>query len=89
MIPKELSIDNISKVYDLIKPYITLTPLFKANDYINNLFNTKLFFKCEFFQKSGSFKARGVPFIPQGRLFFGFHKVLIKNDYLIFYIFKE
>lgn len=59
MIPKELSIDNISKVYDLIKPYITLTPLFKANDYINNLFNTKLFFKCEFLQKSGSFKSRG------------------------------
>jgi len=59
LIPKELSIDNISKVYDLIKPYINLTPLIKASPFIDNLFNTKLFFKCEFLQKSGSFKSRG------------------------------
>ena len=59
MIPKELSIDKISKVYDLIKPYITLTPLIKANPFIDSLFNTKLYFKCEFLQKSGSFKSRG------------------------------
>lgn len=59
MIPKELSPDTILKVYELIKPYIKLTPLIKANDHINNLFNTKLFFKCEFLQNSGSFKSRG------------------------------
>ena len=59
MIPQELSPDSILKVYDLIKPFINLTPLIKASDGFDNLFNTKLFFKCEFLQKSGSFKSRG------------------------------
>ena len=59
MIPQELSPDSILKVYDLIKPYINITPLIKASDDFDNLFNTKLFFKCEFLQNSGSFKSRG------------------------------
>ena len=59
MIPKELSPNNILKVYDLIKPYIKKTPLIKASNFFDNLFNTKLFFKCEFLQNSGSFKSRG------------------------------
>ena len=33
--------DSILKVYDLIKPFINLTPLIKASDDFDNLFNTK------------------------------------------------
>ena len=59
MIPEELSIKTIEKVYQKIKPYINKTPLIKANSYIDDTFNTKIFLKYECFQKSGSFKARG------------------------------
>ena len=59
MIPQELSPNSILKAYNLIKPYINITPLIKASDDFDNLFNTKLFFKCEFLQNSGSFKSRG------------------------------
>ena len=59
MIPNELKIDNIIKVYKSIKPYLNKTPLIKASEQIDSYFNTNLYLKCEFFQKSGSFKARG------------------------------
>ena len=59
MIPGELGIDKIKKIYNLLKPHVNKTPLIEANEEINNYFNTKLFFKCEFLQKSGSFKVRG------------------------------
>ena len=59
MIPNELKIDNIIKVYESIKPYLNITPLIKASAQIDSYFNTNLYLKCEFFQKSGSFKARG------------------------------
>ena len=59
MIPEELSIDNIEKVYNQIKPFINITPLIKANQFIDNNFNTNIYLKFECFQKSGSFKARG------------------------------
>jgi len=59
LIPEELSIKTIEKVYQKIKPYINKTPLIKANSYIDDTFNTKIFLKYECFQKSGSFKARG------------------------------
>ena len=59
MIPEELSISKIEKVYDKIKPYINITPLIKANKFIDNNFNTNIYLKFECFQKSGSFKARG------------------------------
>ena len=59
MIPEELSIDKIEKVYKLIKPFINITPLIKANQFIDNNFNTNVYLKFECFQKSGSFKARG------------------------------
>ena len=59
MIPKDLSADNISKIYKKISPFINKTPFLKCPDDINNYFSTNLFFKCEFLQKSGSFKARG------------------------------
>ncbi len=59
MIPKELSIDSIEKVYKKIKQFINVTPLIKANQFIDNDLNTNLYLKYECFQKSGSFKARG------------------------------
>ncbi len=59
MIPEELSIKTIEKVYQQIKPYINTTPLIKANKYIDDTFNSNIYLKYECFQKSGSFKARG------------------------------
>ena len=59
MIPQELSIDQVEKVYQKIKPFINITPLKKASQIIDNDFNTNIYFKFECFQKSGSFKARG------------------------------
>ena len=59
MIPEELSIKTIEKVYQKIKPYINTTPLIKASNYIDDTFNSKIYLKYECFQKSGSFKARG------------------------------
>ena len=59
MIPKELSLKNISKVYHSTTPYINKTPLIKNNNFLNNLFNTNLIIKYEFMQKGGSFKTRG------------------------------
>ena len=59
MIPKDLSADNIIKIYKKIKPFINNTPFLKCSNEINKYFSTNLFFKCEFLQKSGSFKARG------------------------------
>ena len=59
MINSDLSVEKINQVYLKIKPYINKTPLIKANQNIDEYFSTKLFLKCEFFQKSGSFKARG------------------------------
>ena len=59
MIPDELSIKIIEKVYQQIKPYINITPLIKANNSIDDTFNSNIYLKYECFQKSGSFKARG------------------------------
>ena len=59
MIPKDLSAKNINKIYKKIRPFINNTPFLKCSNDINKYFSTNLFFKCEFLQKSGSFKARG------------------------------
>ena len=59
MIPDELSINTIKKVYQQIKPYINTTPLIKANDFIDETLSSNIYLKYECFQKSGSFKARG------------------------------
>ncbi len=59
MIPKDLSADKINKIYKKIRPFINNTPFLKCSNDINKYFSTNLFFKCEFLQKSGSFKARG------------------------------
>ena len=59
MIPTELSAGKVNLIYKKIKPYINYTPVINSTDSINKYFSTNLFFKCEFLQKSGSFKARG------------------------------
>ena len=59
MIPEELSRATIESVYKKIKPFINITPLKKANQFIDDSFNTNVYLKYECFQKSGSFKARG------------------------------
>ena len=59
MIPDELSINTIKKVYQQIKPHINTTPLIKANDFIDETLSSNIYLKYECFQKSGSFKARG------------------------------
>ena len=59
MIPEELSINTVEKVYTKILPYINITPLEKASKSIDEYFNTNIYLKYECFQKSGSFKARG------------------------------
>ena len=59
MIPKELSINYIEQVYKNIKSFINVTPLIKANNIVDQTFNTNVYLKFECFQKSGSFKARG------------------------------
>ena len=59
MIPKDLSVNNINKIYKKISPFINKTPFLKCPNDIDKYFSTNLFFKCEFLQKSGSFKARG------------------------------
>jgi threonine dehydratase len=41
-----------------IEPFINQTPLL-SNSWINNQCSCKIWFKCENFQKTGSFKVRG------------------------------
>ena len=59
MILKELEYSNISKVYKSLSKYINKTPIIKNSEYFDEIFNTKLFLKLEFLQKSGCFKIRG------------------------------
>ena len=59
MIPSDLSADKIRLTYKKIKPFINETPFILGSIKINEFFSTNIYFKCEFLQKSGSFKARG------------------------------
>ena len=59
MIPSALSPDNIKLILNKIQPYINKTPFIKASTKLDEFFSTNMYFKCEFLQKSGSFKARG------------------------------
>ena len=54
----QLSIQTIEQAHDRIKPYIINTPI-KSNKEINDLVGADIYFKCENFQKTGSFKMRG------------------------------
>ena len=59
MIPKELSLDEIIKTYEKLSSYVLETPLINGWSLINEILNTNAFFKLEFLQHSGTFKARG------------------------------
>ena len=60
MIPKELDYLYIKKIYKKLTPFVNQTPLLQCTKPIQKLFNTNLYLKLEFFQNSGTFKARGV-----------------------------
>jgi threonine dehydratase len=49
---------DIIKAHDLIRNYIHHTPVLTSKS-IDNIFNSKIYFKCENFQKVGAFKFRG------------------------------
>ena len=59
MIPKELDLQNIKEIYEKLTPFIKKTPIVHPIKSIQKIFNTNLFLKLEFFQHSGTFKARG------------------------------
>ena len=59
MIPDELQQETIKIVYSKLFPHIKKTPLIKSWPLINDIFDTNLFFKMEFLQHAGTFKARG------------------------------
>ncbi|MCC5934526.1 MAG: pyridoxal-phosphate dependent enzyme [Balneolales bacterium] len=51
-------LDELIKAHQIIQPWIHRTPVF-TNSWFNKKSGAELFFKCENFQVSGSFKARG------------------------------
>ncbi len=54
----KITANDISDAYKKISPFIHKTPVL-TNNSINRITNSDLYFKCENFQKTGSFKARG------------------------------
>lgn len=54
----KMTLDSCKKAADRIKPFVHHTPMLTST-YLNELSGKKLFFKCENFQKTGSFKIRG------------------------------
>lgn len=50
--------NNISLIADHLKPFIHRTPVMRSEQ-LNKLCGADLYFKCENFQKTGSFKIRG------------------------------
>ena len=53
-----IKIEEIKKAHNRIMPYIHRTPVL-TNKSLNKLCGAELYFKCENFQKAGSFKIRG------------------------------
>ena len=53
-----VSLKDIASAHDRIRELIHRTPIL-TNNSLNQLTGAKLFFKCENFQKAGSFKIRG------------------------------
>ena len=53
-----IKIEEIRKAHNRIMPYIHRTPVL-TNKSLNKLCGAELYFKCENFQKAGSFKIRG------------------------------
>jgi threonine dehydratase len=55
MIPIKQDLEN---VYNRVKPYVHNTPVLESS-FLNAQLGTKIYFKCENFQKMGAFKMRG------------------------------
>ncbi len=53
-----ITFNEIENAYEKISKLIVKTP-FVSNDYINNFFDTEIYFKLENLQNTGSFKLRG------------------------------
>jgi threonine dehydratase len=58
MLKKKPNLQDIKDAQARIEPIVRKTPILKS-DYFNDLLGMELFFKCENFQKTGSFKIRG------------------------------
>lgn len=58
MLLSKPSAGDIVEAHQRIRPYIHNTPVL-TSQLLNELFEARLFFKCENFQKAGSFKSRG------------------------------
>ncbi|MEM1398538.1 MAG: pyridoxal-phosphate dependent enzyme [Pseudomonadota bacterium] len=56
--PSVPTFDDVAAAHERIAPHIHRTPILTST-YWDGLVGAKLFFKCENFQKAGSFKARG------------------------------
>ena len=54
----ELTLSEVKKVHEIIKPYLVWTPLISTATF-TELTGTNIFFKLENMQKTGSFKPRG------------------------------
>ncbi|HMT12311.1 MAG TPA: pyridoxal-phosphate dependent enzyme, partial [Ignavibacteria bacterium] len=50
--------EKLLEISERLKPYIHNTPVMRSVS-IDNISGSKLYFKCENFQKTGSFKIRG------------------------------
>jgi len=53
-----VSIDEVHRARERIGPYVRRTPIM-TSETLDRLLHAKLFFKCENFQRTGAFKARG------------------------------
>ena len=58
---KSFNYQQIDEAYKKIHDKVIKTPLI-TNDFINNLLNAKVYFKCENLQNTGSFKFRGATY---------------------------
>ncbi len=54
----ELSLSDIQEAHDRIRPHVQRTPVLTSRR-LNELSGAEIHFKCENFQKTGAFKARG------------------------------
>ena len=53
-----VTLKDIEAAHERIRPHIHRTPVF-TNNSLNELSGAELYFKCDNFQKAGSFKIRG------------------------------
>ena len=58
LIYPEISLNEVKKVHEIIKPYLVWTPLVSTTTF-SELIHTNIFLKLENFQKTGAFKPRG------------------------------